>query len=914
MLVGREAECRVIDRLLDQASRGVSGTLVVRGEPGAGKTALLRCAIERAGDMTVLSARGVEADSELAFAGLSDLLRPVLDHLDKLPPPQADALAGALALGPRPPGDPFTISAATLSMLGVAAEVRPVLVVVDDAQWLDASSRAALLFAARRLDADAVALLLAVGEAEADPFEQGALPELVVGGLERGAATLLLAGSLTSPVSGEIAERLFRATQGNPLALLEIAALLSEDQLAGLEALGDELPAAALVERAFLRRAAHLPEETRRALVLAAASDSGEMSELARAASALGLELAALEQAEAPDIVRIDDLRIEFRHPLLRSAVYHAAPGEARRAAHRALAGAIGGGGPRAVDRRAWHLAAAAIAPDEAVARMLEETAHAARERGGHAAAASAFERAARLTPDDERGAGRLFEAAIDRHLAGEPERALVVLDRALGASPDPQRRLQIQHLRGRVEIARGRSRSACELLLAEASGAEAKDPGRASLMLSDACAAAMMGGAVGVGVEIAERAHSLAKGQGGPVEIAARLMLGWALIVHGEAPRGTSLLPRHESALAEVEALAPTVQLFGTVLIWLEEYESAAHLLERMREAGWSASSPSLLAPVTLTRAELEFRTGNWPLAYASAWESLRLARDTGGLLHYSLPVLARIEAARGLEDDCRAHAAEALEIAERHKLGSTFCYARSALGLLELGLGNHDEAIEHLERVERLTEHHEMREPIVLQQTPDLIEAYVRAGRTTEARDALAHFERQARATGRTWTFAAAARCRGLVADADDLEAEFDDALTRHERTPTPFELARTELCYGERLRRSFGTTEARKRLRSALATFDRLGAAPWAERARVELGATGERRRRGQARQWELTPQEMQVAAIVARGATNREASAALFLSPKTIEAHLSRIYRKLGIRSRTELAHLLGERAA
>jgi DNA-binding CsgD family transcriptional regulator len=890
----------------------VSGVLVVRGEPGVGKTALLRYAVDRAGGMTLLSATGVEADSELAFAGLSDLFRPVLDRLDELPTPQAEALAGALALGPRPPGDPFTISAATLSMLAGAAEAQPVLAVVDDVQWLDASSRAALLFAARRLDADAVALLFAVGEGQADPFEHRALPELVVGSLDRDAARLLLEDSLSSPVSAEVAGRLFEATKGNPLALLEIAALLSEGELAGTEALGEELPVAALVERAFLQRVVHLPQATRRALALAAASDSGDMRELAPAARTLGVELEVLEHAEAPEIVRIDDLRLEFRHPLLRSAVYHAAPADARRAAHRALADAIADGGPRARDRRAWHLAAAATVPDEAVARMLEETANAARERGGHAAAATAFERAARLTPDDERGAERRLEAALDRHLAGEPERALALLGQALDLSVVPERRLRIQHLRGRVEMARGRGRLASELLLAEASRAEANDPGLASLMLTDACAAALMGGAVKVGVEIAERAHALAKGEGRRVEIAATMMLGWALILHGEAGRGTTLLPRRESVLAELEAITPTVQFFGNVLIWLEEYESASHLLERMHEAAWAASSPSLLVPVTLTRAELEFRTGNWRLAHASASESVRLTRDTGGPMHFSLPYLARIEAARGLEADCRAHAGETLEIAERHEIGSTFCYAHAALGLLELGLGKHDEAIEHLEKVEQFTEEHEMREPNVMQHTPDFIEACVHAGRIPEARDALAGFERQASATERTWTLATAARCRGLVADADDFEAQFDDALAWHHRTPTPFERARTELCYGERLRRSRRTTQARERLRSALTTFERLGAAPWAQRAEVELRATGEHRRRGLAAHWELTPQEIEVAAIVARGATNREAAAALFVSPKTIEAHLGRIYRKVGIRSRTELANLLGER--
>jgi DNA-binding CsgD family transcriptional regulator len=910
MLVGREAECRVIGRVLEQAKRGASGTLVVRGEPGAGKTALLRYAVERGRDMTLLTARGVEADSELAFAGLSDLFQPVLDRLDELPPPQAEALAGALALGPRPPGDGFTIAAATLSMLAGAAETRPVLAAVDDVQWLDAPSRSALLFAARRLDADAVALLFAVRDEEADPFQRAALPELVVDSLDREAAALLLARSLSTPLSAEVVGRLFRATRGNPLALLEIAALLSEGQLAGTEALGEELPHAALVERAFLRRVANLPAEAQRALVLAAASESGELRELAPAARALGVDLEILEHAEVPEIVRTEDLRLEFRNPLLRSAVYHAAPAEGRRAAHRALADAIGASGPRAKERRAWHLAAAASAPDEAVARMLEESAKAARERGGHAAAASGFERAARMTPDDERAAERLLEAATDRFLAGEAERALAILDQGLDSSLDPERRLRIQHLRGRVEMARGRGRFASELLLAEASRAEESDLGRASLMLTDACAAAIMSGDVKLGVEIAARARSAAKGQGRPIEITANLMLGWALILHGEARRGMPLLPRYESVLAEVEPLAPTVQFFANVLIWLEKYGSATDLLERVHEAALAASSPSLLVPVTLTRAELEFRTGKWALAHASAWKSVRFARDTGGAMHFNLPYLARIEAARGLESDCRAHAGEALEMAERYEIGSTFCQAHAALGLLELGLAHHDEATEHLEKVERFTEDHEQREPIVMQQTPDFIEACAHAGRTTEARDALIRLERHASATGRKWTLATAARCRGLFTD--DFEAEFDDALGWHDRTPTPFERARTELCYGERLRRSRHTTEARERLHSALATFERLGAVPWAQRAEVELGATGERRRRGLAAHWELTPQEIEVATIVARGATNREAGAALFLSPKTIEAHLGRIYRKMRIRSRTELAHLLGER--
>ncbi len=916
MLLGRGAEQVRIDALLAQARGGTSGALVIRGEPGIGKSALLRYAVDQCHDMTVLSATGIETESELAFAGLSELLHPVLGLLDEIPPPQVSALAGALAVGPPGALDRFTISVATLSLLAAAAEQRPVLAVIDDAHWLDAPSREALLFAARRLLADRTVLLFAARVGEPMTFEAPAVPELMLGGIDQDACNALLVSSGAPQVSAVVARTILEATRGNPLAILEVPRVLSPGQLSGSEPLDEPLPVGPGVQRSFARRVAHLPRQTRAALLVAAASQSRSSDEVRRACDALGIDYAALEHAERDGLIENDGLLIQFGHPLIRAAVYHGAAAPERRAAHRALASALAG--EPFASQRAWHLAAAVDGADEQVAAALEHAAREARERSGHASAASAFERAARLTPDPEHRARRLLEAGVDAHVAGEWARALALLAEALQHASGATLRADIEHARGRVEMWTRSPKAARGILLAAADSIEAYDAARAALILVDAATTCYMEddpdqGVLRSALEISGRAHRLGSQVGGLTEAAACGLLGKTLTLLGRAGEGYPLLVRCHYAIEESDSLWLTFQLIQCVIVflWLEEYSLARRPLEQLIAEARSTSAPVALLFPLCNLSEVDYRMGRWREAYAEAAEATQLAEELGQAttLVYALVCLGWVEAAMGMEQDCRRHVAAALDIAGPTRT-TIVAYAFTVLGLLELGLGHNHEAIQHLKLVSDMYNREGTVEEAVGQSAPNLIEAYTRVGHREEAKTALAVFGDHAIKTKGTWARAAAARCRGILAD-KDFEMHFEEALRLHERTPTPFERARTELCYGERLRRARRRAEARERLRSALDAFERLGAAPWAERARTELRATGmAARKRDRTESEQLTTQELQVALKVATGATNREVAMALFLSPKTIEAHLGHVYSKLGLRSRTELAHYFG----
>ncbi len=919
MLFGRQNECERVDQLLAQARAGRSEALVLRGEAGIGKSALCGYAAEQANDMTVLRARGAPTESELAFSGLADVLRPLLSALDKLPAQQAVALASALAIGPPAPVGRFEICAATLGVLGAAAEDGAVLVIVDEAESLDRSSAEALLFAERRLEADRVALLFAVRDGPPTMFDLAELPELRLAPLDRDGAQILLTSCAEVTIAPQVIEQLLLAAAGNPLALVEIPALLSHDQMAGKEPLGDELATAATVERAFLRQVESLEEASREALLVAAASDTGELDTIVSALVAFDIDPRSLAPLEKAALVSISGGTLEFRHPLLRAAVYHTASAVARRAAHQALANTVAG--ERQLDRRAWHLAAAAPGHDEAAARALEEAALAARRRGGHAEAASAFERAGRLSAEGFERARRLREAAADTWLVGRADDARRLLEEALDNADDPSVRAAIQHRRGAIDMWQGSPLAAHALLVKEAASIEELDPARAAKMLTDAAWACFMAAEISTGLETAERANELGKRVGGIAETLAKAVLGIALVLSGDARRAVPLFTDYIGLLNSVES-SPSPGLYqplrpdGQLLMWFEQYDRAREVLVKTIDRARAGSALGALPYALSVLADLDFRTGNWAAAYAGATEAVRLADETNQIttLAFSLGGLARLEAAQGRESDCREHSERAMAIAYP-RVGAVVALAGSGLGLLELGLGHVEQAMEQLEALARRATEHGLKEPGVIQWAPDLIETYVRVGRSAEAKLALAQFESLARKNQRTWALAAAARCRGLLAAEDGFEVEFRRALELHARTPTPFERARTELCLGERRRRANRRAEAREPLRAAWMTLERLGAAPWSERARAELAATGEKaRRRDPYAAEQLTPQELQVALVVARGATNKEAGAALFLSPKTIETHLGRVYRKLNVRSRTELAHLFSREGA
>ncbi|MGH2754407.1 MAG: helix-turn-helix transcriptional regulator [Actinomycetota bacterium] len=913
MLVSREAECARIERLLADARHGRSASLVIRGEAGIGKSTLLRYAAEHVGAMVVRATRGIESEVEIPFSSLHALLHNDAGLIGELPGPQGTALAGALALGPPVAGSRFTVAAATLSLLAAVAEDSGLVVLVDDAHWLDAATAEVLLFAARRLEAEGVLLFFVVRDGEHSAFHSGALAEMSLSGLRREEAKVLLADK--GEVASQVADRLFETTGGNPLALIELVSLLSPEALVGREPLLEPLPVGPRVEEAFLRRVAMLPERTRDCLLLFAASDTPSVATLEAAAQRTGLDLDALVPAEAAGLLEIKGGQVEFQHPLVRSAIYQAASPAVRRRAHKALAEVVSTEQP---DRRAWHLARATAGPDESVALGLEQAAEAARQRAGPGAGASAFELAARLSPESDRAATRLLEAARDSQIAGRTVHSLKLLDEVLIATTDPRVRADATLLRARGEVWDGRPAQAFEVLLGEADRVEGERPAHAASLLTDAAVIATMRGEYLSEVKTAESAAHLAKQAGGEVAVAAEVVLAHGLTNVGRGTEARSILDRLEEPLAQADPLtgAPLLQLAGFTWMCLEDYERAERFLDRtvrfLRAAGAVGALPFLLA----SQAMLFFRTGRWANAYSTGWEAVRMAEEAAheSESSFHLTCLGRVEAAQGREEECRSRLDRAFRIAERTGVDSVLPWAGSGLGLLELGLGHFEEAIVQLERVAKLAERMAIGEPCLVQWAPDLAEAYAGLGERGDSEKVVNHLERQAKATGRAWAHAAAARCRGVLASDQDFERHFAAAFEWHERTPTPFERARTELRYGQRLGRVRRRTEARRPLRAALETFEGLGAAPWAEHARAELARNGGRVRPASEPALErLTAQELQVALAVADGATNKEAASALFLSPKTIEFHLGNAYRKLTITSRTQLARLLARRA-
>lgn len=908
MLLGRESERRRLDAVIDQARSGNSAVLVIRGEPGVGKTALLRYATEQAATFrfATLNVRGIESESELPFVNLADLVRPIREVLAVIPPTQAAVLAGALALGPSIPADRFAACAATLSVLAAAAERSPLLVVVDDVQWLDASSAEALLFAARRLSAEGIAMLFALREGEPMALDLADLPSLQLGGLDEAASVHLLISSQPA-VSPRVAVSLHQLVNGNPLALVEIPALLTEAERSGIDALPEPLPAGPHLEHAFLRRVSALAKPSRRALLVAAASESTDAVILRRALEHLELSAHALEPAESAGLIAIEGMEFRFRHPLIRSAVYQAADPVARREAHRALAAALDA--EQVADRRAWHLAAAATAPDESIASALEDAAVRSQGRSGYGSAARALIRSAALSPSSFERARRLLAAANASQLAGRPDDGLHLLDEAITYRPPERMRFEIEHLRAMIEIWVSSPMAAHDRLLIEAERAQHDNPAAAAMLLAEATLPCFMAAELRLSLQTARRARALADQVGPPASLLVDSAFAEAMILCGMAVEAAPLLDDclRRAVVGDAET-ARQAQNVPFALVVVERYAEARALVAGVVAAARVASAIGILPYGLTVLSELDFRSGNLSAAYATGTESLRLASETGqkSASSYSLVTLARVEAAQGRDDDCRAHSRDATDLARVHGLRSIFNYAGAVLGLLELGRGRPAEAVVHLEQTAKGFLEGGPSDPNLIQWQPDYIESLARVGRTDEAIRALETLEGDAERTDRAWARATAARCRGLISQ--DAE-HFRRALKLHEASPSPFEVARTKLCYGETLRRQRQRVEARQVLRDALDTFERLGAEPWALRAQNELAATGEKaRKRDVSSIRKLTPQELQIGLVVAQGATNREAAAQLFLSPKTVEAHLSSAYRKLGARSRTELARI------
>ncbi|MEV8635502.1 AAA family ATPase [Streptosporangium sp. NPDC051023] len=889
MLYGRAAEQAVIDRLLSDARAGRSGALLMRGEPGIGKTALLDYAATA--DMRVIRGTGVESEAELPFAGLHLLLRPVLDRLGALPEQQERALRAAFGLASVQAGDQLLVGLAVLSLLSELAEDGPLLVLVDDAHWLDRASTDALLLAARRLDAEGVALILAARE----PFTAQGIAELPVGGLDQAAAAALL-GTGVSPV---VRYRVLAEARGNPLALIELPKAAPGD--------GTALPLTGRVQEAFLGQVRRLPEATQGLLAVASAEDTGDLGVVLRAAAGFGDFLEDLHPAESADLVRVDAGTMTFRHPLVRAAVYQGIPPSLRLAVHRALAEALDG--PDDADRRAWHLAMAATGPDEGVAAELEHTAARASDRSGYAVATAAYERAARLSVLPDAQARRLTLAAETAACAGELDRAGSLAERGTrqlamlpgdgteqagdetGHSGRPgddgdraALRARLTHVRATADFLRGRPRTAYEALLENAAAAGGT---RAARMLFQALHTAWYLGAPEVGRATA-RLGALSLPEGDP--LAPVVVFITSALSRGETPPSLTDVVA-EARAAGAESPRDLVQACGIGLAVGQDeevHETARTLVAEARALGNIGVLPTLL----FFLAETELFHGRHRDALTTATESLRIARDAGQVQWATQmnAFLAYLAALEGEEERCRGLVDEALV---GGSAGSG--WTAWALGTLDLGHGRVEAA---LSRLEPMSDGYQVSETRCV---PDLVEAAVRLGAPERAAVAFARYREWARATRRPWAEALVLRCRALL---EDSEEHFTAALRLGGR---PFERARTELLYGEWLRRTRRKADARTHLRTALETFERLGTTPWAGRARAELNATGSTAPATPAPGVlaRLTPQELQIVRLAAQGMSNRDIAAQLFLSPRTVGYHLYKAYPKLGVASRGEL---------
>jgi DNA-binding CsgD family transcriptional regulator len=907
-LVDRSADQQALEELLDGVRGGTSGTLVLRGEAGIGKSALLGYAVESAADLRVLQMAAVESETAMGFAAIHQLLLPLLPVTDRLPPPQQAALRAAFGVIGGTPPDPFLVGLAVLTLLSGAAGGRPVLCVVDDAQWLDDESAEALAFAARRLLADRVGMLFAVRDStDRDRRLQG-LPELRLAGLPEPHARELLATRVSTPLDPEVAHHLVLETGGNPLALIEAARDLTPEQAAGHAPLPEPLPLGPRLETPFVRRARTLPPDTQTLLLLAAAGGQGNVQRLWQGATTLGISASAALPAETAGLA-VFWPEVRFCHPLVRSAVYHAATTGQRRQAHRALAAACDP--EHDAVSRAGHLAAAASGPDERVAAHLEASAKQVRGRGGSAAVARLLERAAQLTPDRSRRAERHLRAAEAELLAGAVDRAHALLARASTDLHDPLARARATWLDGRIQQARGRPRAAAATLLRAAEDLQSLDPsaGRDALFAAlDAAMSAGWGAGSALLQDIGRTAENVAAAATSDVTPADLLLSGYAARV---GVGHTAAVPVWRRAIDlvvtdDAESGVWIDRMVPAVVAAAELWDDAA--LELLTER-WVQLARST-GELTTLQVALDLRIvyadvpgGRLAAAGAAAAErsEFATATDNAGTDaargHYGL--LALVFAGR--EREARATAAALTrEARDRQALGDVIMVAY-ALGVLELSLGNYEAATGWLDQV------CEDDGPLAAYALPDLVEAAARAGRQDTADNALGRLTERATVAGTPLALGLIARSKALLADSDEARNDYEEAVELLGRSRSAPQLARAHLLYGEWLRRRRRRREARSQLRTAHDMFETMGLEIFAARAAAELRATGEHPRRREVGTKEaLTPQEAQIADLVSQGEANRDIAARLFISPNTVEYHLRKAFRKLEVTSRTQLA--------
>jgi len=912
VLLGRESECEAIDGLLDGARASRSGALVLRGEPGIGKSTLLEYARERADGMRVLTGAGVEAESELPFAGMHQLLWTVMDKADELPPVQAAALRGAFGLTADRVEDRFLVSVALLGVLTAVADDEPLLCVVDDAHWLDSGSAEALVFVARRLHADPVAVLVAAREGDARRFDAPGLPELALTGLEEPAAMSLLESSAELPAP--VRDELVRAAGGNPLALNELPAALTADQRAGRAPLALDLPLSEGIERAFLARVRPHGEDARRLLLLAAADDTGDPGTVLRAARSMGIDDDPFDRVERAGLLLTDGVHLRFRHPLLRSAVYRAAAFGERREAHRALAAALDD--EVNADRAAWHRAVVAMAPDDEAADALAATADRAQRRGGHAAAARALERAADLDSDAQRRTDHLLGAATAAVLAGHMSQASALLDRAELGLDNPLRRAQAAKVRGHVEVTAGRPREGHLVLAAAAREVLPLDRATGLELLGLACVSAAMAGEMDGLSRSYQLAASVEPDPDSNEQVFLVRLLGG--LGHGVTTGDTKTsVPLIREALTRADRLDDPrlVEMAGSGNVLLGDWEGARRYHDRAIRLARERGALGVLPQTLSLRAMVALWQGFLTESAEDAGEAVRLAEDIGAENARALPMacLAWIAAVRGDEAECERLAEAVLGTSLERGLAMSAGLATWALAQRDVALGRWEAALVRL--ISLLDVRPGFGHPVItVLSTWDRVEAAVHVGRPEVAEQAVGVLAHWVNGAAPEWGLPVLADCRAIsAATPEEADAHFEAARAGLGGARA-LDRPRIHLHYGEHLRRAKRRIDARTHLREAVEGFDRVGAAPWADRARRELRATGETaRKRDISPLAQLTPQELQVARLVGEGATNKAVAAQLFVSPKTVEYHLRKVFDKLGIASRGELIRIeLGER--
>ncbi len=897
-LLGRRAECEALDGVLADALAGRSRVAVLRGEAGAGKSALLDYVSERVAGWHVATAVGVESEMQLAYSGLHQLCSPVLGELDRLPVPQRAALETVFGRDTGSAPDRFLVGLATLTLFADVAEQQPLVCIVDDAQWLDHASAQILGFVARRLLAERIALVCATRTGIGDDVLAG-LPELPIHGLGDSDARALLLENVHGPLDAAVCAQIIAESHGNPLALLELPRTWNATELAGGFGLPASHPVVSKIERSYARRIQLLPFETQLLVLAAAAEPLGDPALLHRAAETIGIDIAEMGPAQDAGLLKLGG-RVEFAHPLVRSASYRSAAAEDRRRVHRALVDATDA--ERDPDRRAWHLARAAAGPDEAVALELEQSAGRAQARGGVAAAAAFLQRAVGLTADPGRRTERALTAAELSFQAGELDTAQRLLA-TLELSPlDGFHAARAALLRGHVAVVRGYGNDAASLLLYAARQLEVFDlelaRGAYLTAYGSAFSAAHLGD-VDVFLEICRAIENLP--QGGP-DAKSALLEGLARMHTDGRAVATPILQRAANVLAEMRDedvlrwgwTAP----MASNATWDSDGSSA--IFERqariVRSAGALGELPVYVSSLALDK----IWNGDLAAARVLIAESDAVAAATGSQLP---PIAAlRLLSMEGKEADASVLIAATIEHATARGQGLAVSMAQWTASVLYNGLARYDEALAAARQVTA----HDIDPYPNMWALPELVEAAARVGETAVAREALDRLAEMTQPAGTDWALGTEARSRALLSDGEDADLLYREAIERFGRTGLRPELARAHLLYGEWLRREARRSDAREQLRTAHQMFAEIGMEAFAERTRRELLATGERaRKRTEGTRDDLTAQEAQIAEFAREGYSNPEIGAQLFLSPRTVEWHLRKVFTKLDISSRKEL---------